>query len=616
MGALTSSAVRLRRLAPDSRRPDPSADWPPDLALAPEPELPPDPGADVWPDVPVHDEPSDLWDVLAPFPDDLDGGDSGPALAHGRDSGRRGAWVSPELIERSADGHLDPRAAFDVLSDVDLESLDGASRVDVVRGLERLMAVLSGWQQFAIAGVADASADLGLDRQDARHEIGAALHLAPVTAGQRTAVAVALRDRHPDTLAALCDGRVSWRQAANLVDGLSDVPDATAAAVEARVLARMPGQTASETRRAVQDAVVRIDPDAAREKLEAARRDRRIERVDQADGTRAWWSPFAPDLEHDLWSALTRRASALRTALRAADPDAELPGLDALRVDALAHAILGRTVPGEATPVIVTPGMTTPGMTTPGMTTPGMTTAGTKTGSGAAESAQLAAAGSRRTEVTPQGQRLPALQPQPAPHPELPPRPQKPTHSELPPQPQTPPQSQPEPAQQRPVPRCSCGGAQTVAVVVDIPTLLNFADNPGHLVGYGTIPAHVARAMAADRDWVRWTTEPGTRHLIDRGAESYRPSDALRAFIIARDRVCGFPGCHRPAKECDCDHVVAYRTPDGRTIEVNLGPLCRQHHNAKTHGRWQLRYDPVARTKTWLSPLGKTYVTGTDPPLT
>ena len=165
------------------------------------------------------------------------------------------------------------------------------------------------------------------------------------------------------------------------------------------------------------------------------------------------------------------------------------------------------------------------------------------------------------------------------------------------------------------MPRCSCGGAQTAAVVVDLPTLMNLADNPGHLAGYGAIPADLARAMAADRDWVRWTTEPGTRHLIDRGAETYRPSDRLRAFVIARDRVCGFPGCHRPARECDCDHVVAYRTPDGRTVEVNLGPLCRQHHNAKTHGRWQLHYDPVARTKTWRSPLGKTYVTGTDPPL-
>ena len=35
--------------------------------------------------------------------------------------------------------------------------------------------MVSGWQQWAIAAVVDSSADLGLARQDARHEIGAAL---------------------------------------------------------------------------------------------------------------------------------------------------------------------------------------------------------------------------------------------------------------------------------------------------------------------------------------------------------------------------------------------------------------------------------------------------------
>ncbi len=54
----------------------------------------------------------------------------------------------------------------------------------------------------------------------------------------------------------------------------------------------------------------------------------------------------------------------------------------------------------------------------------------------------------------------------------------------------------------------------------------------------------------------------------------------------------------------------------GQTIRINLGPLCRQHHNAKTHGLWQLSYDPATGIKTWTSPLGKTYTKSTDPPLT
>ena len=98
---------------------------------------------------------------------------------------------------------------------------------------------------------------------EARHEIGAALRLSPVTAADRTAVAVDLRDRFPRTLALLDDGRISWLHAANLARGTEDLADETAALVEDAVLARLPRLTAGETRRAVADAVVRVDPAAA-----------------------------------------------------------------------------------------------------------------------------------------------------------------------------------------------------------------------------------------------------------------------------------------------------------------------------------------------------------------
>ena len=46
---------------------------------------------------------------------------------------------------------------------------------------------------------------------------------------------------------------------------------------------------------------------------------------------------------------------------------------------------------------------------------------------------------------------------------------------------------------------------------------------------------------------------------------------------------------------------------------INLGPLCRQHHNAKTSGHWRLRYDDTTGLLTWTSPLGKTYTKSIDP---
>ena len=66
---------------------------------------------------------------------------------------------------------------------------------------------------------------------------------------------------------------------------------------------------------------------------------------------------------------------------------------------------------------------------------------------------------------------------------------------------------------------------------------------------------------------------------------------------------------------CQLDHIRAFSvvTRGGKTIRVNLGPLCEQHHNAKTHGGWTLTYDPTTRTKSWTSPLGRTYAKDAAP---
>lgn len=162
------------------------------------------------------------------------------------------------------------------------------------------------------------------------------------------------------------------------------------------------------------------------------------------------------------------------------------------------------------------------------------------------------------------------------------------------------------------VPRCRCGGAQTAAVVIDLPTLLRLAERPGELPGYGPVPASVARELARDRDWVRWLIDPITRQLLDRGGRTYRPSDRLRRFVAAAHGRCGFPGCSRPADQCDTDHRVTFRR-GGRTVRINLGPLCRMHHNAKTHGRWRVHLDADNGCLTWTSPLGKTYTKSIDP---
>ena len=178
---------------------------------------------------------------------------------------------------------IDLVGAVQVLSAVDPLLLDGGGRVDLIRAWERVSAMAAGEQQRALAAVADATTASGLTGMDARHEVGTALRLAPVTAAERTEVALQLTGRLSETLGLLRRGEVSWRQAADLAVAVRDLPDPLAAAVQARVLPRMGSRTAAESRRAVQDSVVAVDPAGATQRAARAVCERHIERLDQPD---------------------------------------------------------------------------------------------------------------------------------------------------------------------------------------------------------------------------------------------------------------------------------------------------------------------------------------------
>ncbi len=151
----------------------------------------------------------------------------------------------------------------------------------------------------------------------------------------------------------------------------------------------------------------------------------------------------------------------------------------------------------------------------------------------------------------------------------------------------------------------------TVNVTIDLPTLMGLAENPGELAGYGPIPASVAREIAADARWKRFVTDPITGNLLDFGREHYEPPQALKDFLIARDRTCRFPGCRRSAILADLDHAESWRS-GGETSPENLGALCRRHHKMKTHHGWQLE-SFADGSCIWRSPLGKEFFTPARP---
>jgi len=151
----------------------------------------------------------------------------------------------------------------------------------------------------------------------------------------------------------------------------------------------------------------------------------------------------------------------------------------------------------------------------------------------------------------------------------------------------------------------------TINLTIDLPTLLGLSENPGILAGYGAIPASIARELAVDGKWRRFVTDPITGNLLDYGRDTYSPPQALVNFLMARDRVCRFPGCRQPARLADIDHAQPWDAGGGTSPE-NMGMLCRRHHRMKTHGKWHLESfaDGACR---WTSPTGRTYLVAARP---
>jgi hypothetical protein len=214
-----------------------------------------------------------------------------------------------------------------------------------------------------------------------------------------------------------------------------------------------------------------------------------------------------------------------------------------------------------------------------------------------------------------------------------------------------------------------------VHVTVAASTLLGLDEAPGELGGFGPIPAVLARELASasaptsgtdvgagdgacnganrlcgdDVTWQRILTDPVTGIATDVSRRTYRPGVVLGDLVRARDATCTFPGCRVPAPRCDLDHVEPFdhgsggggsggggivsggNGPGGRgtappgeqrggatgqTRAANLHPVCRRHHNLKTHGGWTTTRDPATGCVTWAAPSGHVHVVGahvTDP---
>lgn len=151
------------------------------------------------------------------------------------------------------------------------------------------------------------------------------------------------------------------------------------------------------------------------------------------------------------------------------------------------------------------------------------------------------------------------------------------------------------------------GRRPAIQLTVPAATLLGLSDAPGELDGYGPLDAETARAIAHDptATWRRILTDPEGR-VVDVGATTYRPPQAMKDLILTRDRTCTAPGCARPARTCQLDHTVPY--PHGPTSPDNLDSKCQADHNLKTAGLFAVSRDLASGETTWIDRHGTSYV--------
>ncbi|HSV65963.1 MAG TPA: DUF222 domain-containing protein [Mycobacteriales bacterium] len=373
-----------------------------------------------------------------------------------------------------------------------VDGLDADQCLNAIHDLERVSAVVEAWKARLYTRFAEVRVKEGPLAEFPAEEIALELGITSNAAGNRLYLAESLVERLPGTLAALERGEIDLYKARVLEELTHPLSPEAARAVEEKVLARAPEQTAPQLRQAVRRAVLRVDPDGARARHEQRTAERKVVEYPVEDGmaevTATVTAPEATAIYQRL-DTLARMCSDDRT-------------MDQRRADVFVDLLLGKAC--------------------------------------------------YDTSAT----------------------------------------------------------AATVLVTVAATTLAGADDKPGELAGYGPISAAMARELAADGTWRRLLTDPATGALLEYGRKTYRPPAALADFVRARDKTCRFPGCRKPAKQCDIDHLVPF--PNGPTDAANLGTICRRHHRLKHTAGWTVVRDTDG-TFRWRSPTGREYETKPEP---
>jgi len=459
------------------------------------------------------------------------------------------------------------------LESVDVRGLDDAGLVSAAVAWTRVRNLADAQVAASVAELHSRSSDVGpvSAHRLVAAEMGMALRLGTGGADRLVTTAVELAKRLPATLAAMRDGSMSWQKAATLADRTQVLDDATAAAVEARVLPHAAARTPALHAAAVRRTADRLDPASLDERRRRAEATIALARTHLGDGMGELFARLPSDeldtiyLGADTYARRCKAAGDARTLerLRVAalvqwasaflgygdptateppdDPDVAPPtrhGRPArVRILTSLPTLLGRSdAPGE----LADSGALVPATTIRSLASRGVVLRRLLVDDDTGELADL----------THESFRLPAAD-----------------------------------GVQRPV-------CHELAVVVRLSEL------PALRAELTDVPPALRNLLDA----------PVTAETLDATLDAYPVPVRLAEFATTRERFPSNPCAGESAASAgDIDHIEPVAN-GGRTTRDNLHAPTRRWHLLRTHTGWRVdRY--ADGTRGWTSPLGRTAVT-------
>ncbi len=229
----------------------------------------------------------------------------------------------------------------------------------------RRMESRSAWTLMAAVGEFVRRAGTGLEGEFAADELASETHMTQQSAVGQMDFASSVAKRLPKTFAALGAGQIHPVHLRIIEDEIRYLTDADAATADALLAEAAPGMTFGELRYAARKLVLKLDPDTARKRKEAARREAHVRRFREESGNAGMVARELPsDKVLASWQHVEQRAQELRAAgTPRPAPDRPAPGPPALARPALARPALAR--PALTRPALARPALTRPALARP-----------------------------------------------------------------------------------------------------------------------------------------------------------------------------------------------------------------------------------------------------------